>query len=989
MGGTFYQSKISYKVFLKQGLTILSFFAFLFFCFPSFARETNNLLILEPVIQGYVVDEPIEAIERNGTYYLPLIPFLQVLEFRLTEEEGGFFAGYFLSEKNIFSVDVKQHLAESQGKKITLPAKDVLIENDDVLLSIKTYETLFPVTLKVDMLGMQLEVASLEKLPLKRKEEAKKRRSQGYQTPKLDTFKNYAFDERWFSAPVLDINYRKTFSKLDIGGNNENTSNSDSYTVDMGMLFAGLDARATVFGDTTIKSGNPRARFSLGRTFLEDPKNMFNLVKLQMGDVVGFNSTLFSPSASGRGIFASSFKDLVMSSDKTIDINGPLSEGWEVELYLNDQLIGFKQTPKAGNYEFKSIPVSYGLNVFKLVFYGPYGEIRTEERRYYSGTSPVKKGEFGYIANAYQAGHYLLEDSEPFVNPSDKPTIDLSGYYGITDNITANAGYTLTYDSLNPDVSRQFATAGLQVIFEGASFQYNTLYDLKSEEVGHHVDVQGDIFIGDLLARYEYYGDLKSPSSFQGLAYLTELFEGRLTGVIPLISMPYYVSYQETKDENDMNNQTITARLSPNFLRYFNLTLEDVWQKNDFIISGSSNTVSMIFQAQFDKLGIHAGASYRTHPSDYLMDAGAKVDYLWDKNTYFRTEYRHDFRSRYSTADDLDTLTLGAARLFPFGGLTLDFSGSSDKNVTVSLGYNISFGKMPGTFSLFTNSQTKLSERSTVLARLKDESGLPVSDVQLIVNGVEKPVVTDENGEALIADIEPYQRTLVYANIEDVPDVALSPLGDTEKWVFRPGTVFALDIPFVHKGAIEGQLIRKNSRKSLRGYTLQLTNEHSAVVHETYSDVEGFFIFDEVLFGAYGLQILSPTGKVIERLGGIKLDAPIYTFEQGIEVTDVRSDIKPSAPVPVKLVRSSGTEDGFYVQLLAAYTEKNADDYWRDVQQKTTLLKGYSPIVVLRDLDDEAKELYRLRVGPFKAKGEAEILCGKLKQSKIDCFVTR
>lgn len=153
---------------------------------------------------------------------------------------------------------------------------------------------------------------------------------------------------------------------------------------------------------------------------MDEPKNALNLTTFEAGDVTGFNSTLFNNSVSGRGAYASSFKDLVLSADKTIDINGPLSDGWQVELYQNNQLIEFRQSSIGGRYQFANVPVSYGLNTFKLVFYGPYGEILTEERNYYSGTSPVKTGEFGYVLNAYQRDRYLFEGSEPYVSSSDK-----------------------------------------------------------------------------------------------------------------------------------------------------------------------------------------------------------------------------------------------------------------------------------------------------------------------------------------------------------------------------------------------------------------------------------------------------------------------------------------------------------------------------------------------------------------------------------------
>ena len=61
---------------------------------------------------------------------------------------------------------------------------------------------------------------------------------------------------------------------------------------------------------------------------------------------------------------------------------GDLPEGWEVELYQNRALIGFQQSRPDGLYEFNNVPLVFGLNEFRLVFYGPQGQRREETARF-------------------------------------------------------------------------------------------------------------------------------------------------------------------------------------------------------------------------------------------------------------------------------------------------------------------------------------------------------------------------------------------------------------------------------------------------------------------------------------------------------------------------------------------------------------------------------------------------------------------------------
>jgi hypothetical protein len=52
---------------------------------------------------------------------------------------------------------------------------------------------------------------------------------------------------------------------------------------------------------------------------------------------------------------------------------------WTVELYINNQLMDFTKADATGFFLFK-IPIVYGFTTVLLKFYGPFGEIRTEER---------------------------------------------------------------------------------------------------------------------------------------------------------------------------------------------------------------------------------------------------------------------------------------------------------------------------------------------------------------------------------------------------------------------------------------------------------------------------------------------------------------------------------------------------------------------------------------------------------------------------------
>lgn len=838
---------------LQAGL----FFLALFVGQGVFAAEE---LYLEPVIQGQHIEEWLPAFEQKGIYYVNVQELAGVLQVQLN---AGATSGQFMGQD--FKLDEAALTPEQQ---INVAGR--------TYLALGVYEKLWNIRLSADPFEMQLNVSADRDLPVTIGRQLAQRQENFLPAEPPDSFSNYEFDNRYFSPPVVDVAVGKGYTMSDINGSNERKDNSTSYQADFGMLAGGLDTYGSVFGDNTNNHYNPRARLTAGRTFLDEP-NKLNLVKFEAGDVTGFNSTLFNNSTSGRGAYASSFKDLVLSADKTIDLNGPLSDGWQVELYQNGQLVGFRQNGVAGRYQFANVPVSYGLNVFKLVFYGPFGEVVTEEREYYSGTSPVKRGEFGYTANAYQRDRYLFEQNEPFTNESDKGTVDYTGYYGLSDEISLIAAMSTTPDVVT-DEMRQFGAVGAQMAVAGASVQYNTLYGFENQAVGHHVDVQGNVYIGDIFARYDYYGDMYSPLSYYSDRYLKDIAEARLTGYIPWMQLPYYVSYLQGNDlEDDGKLQEARMRVSPNFWRYYNVSLENLWHKDD---SEKYDDVILLLQAQFNKLGFYSQVRYRVDPSTYFSSFNQQGSYRWNKYTYFQANWDHDCRSNYSEQDDLDTFSISAGRLFPVGGLTVTMSVDTERDAAVGLMYNLSLGKIPGRMQTFMNGQAKMSKRGTMFASIEDEAGNPIPNAKVQVSGVQEPVVTDESGGALITDMEPYAKTILKVDPASIEDVSLMPIDQEKKVVLRPGTVLPVKIVYVHKGGVEGLI--EVSDESYK-YRISLVDKEGKTVAVKTPETDGSFIFDEIIFGEYKLVVALSDGQIQKEVP-IKIDDAFYSMSEPIEV---------------------------------------------------------------------------------------------------------
>ena len=86
-----------------------------------------------------------------------------------------------------------------------------------------------------------------------------------------------------------------------------------------------------------------------------------------------------------------------------------MPDGWEAELYRNDQLIGYFQSRGDGRYEFLDVPLLYGQNRMEVVLYGPQGQIRREIKQMQVGIDSIPPQQTWYWAGFAQENADLIE----------------------------------------------------------------------------------------------------------------------------------------------------------------------------------------------------------------------------------------------------------------------------------------------------------------------------------------------------------------------------------------------------------------------------------------------------------------------------------------------------------------------------------------------------------------------------------------------------
>ena len=192
--------------------------------------------------------------------------------------------------------------------------------------------------------------------------------------------------------PFIDQTLRATIARS--GGDSSSVFQYSTFLTG-DLLFH--EADAYVFGD---QHGVQDVRATIGR---RDPERgllgPLHATEYAAGDVLFPGLELISvprfPAPCSRTIRSSSRTQFDRHTF------AGLPEGWDVELYQNRALIGFQQHRPDGLYEFDNVPLVFGLNEFRLIFYGPQGQRREETARFNIAESLTPAGELYYrvVAN--------------------------------------------------------------------------------------------------------------------------------------------------------------------------------------------------------------------------------------------------------------------------------------------------------------------------------------------------------------------------------------------------------------------------------------------------------------------------------------------------------------------------------------------------------------------------------------------------------------
>ena len=856
------------------------------------APDPQTLLLLQVQLDDLNLADGMAAYGLPEDPQLPVGELSRLLELDVdVSPSDGRITGRIGEARRALLVDLTTNTARIGPVQITLTPGDVVVEPGDIYVRASVLAKLLPLKFSVDARNLQMKVIATEVLPIQSRMQRLARLRQGGPKPAAPVMR---VDEPYklFSPPSFDV-------AVGLGVQAVDPKAQTQYDVRLGadFLYAGLQA---YFGS------DDTGRLTTGRVLLEkrsvdgDLLGPLHARVVDVGDVFTPGLSIGPRSLGGRGVEFSTVPLDQTNVFNRVDLRGELPIGDDVELYVNDVLQGSQNQAVNGQYEFLNVPLTQGVNVVRIVTYGPHGERNEETRIINAGGGLLRPGQTTLEFGAVDQNQPLLHigDVDPFIvdHITGKPRVVANLNYGLTQSLTLSAGGAVYTDQLG--VQRQLATGGLRTSIAG----FSTELDLAGDNLGGEgasIDLAGRLFGTNAVLRHsEYRGGLLDENNAEADLErpLTRRTELDLDRSVLFGGQPIPLSVRALRDQYADGG--------------------DAWITQ---VRGSASLGSILYSTGFeydhttDITGPDAGAL--TQALRGFVGVSTFRNYKWQVRANLDYNALPDFRlSGVQIVADRTISDVWALRL----GLTGTIDAPKDLGFLVGTTTKTKFGDLALTGQYDTHANAwRLGAQMNFgigydpgkgyqLTRSGPGSGGSVAFHAFIDangNGVydpgEKPVAnvtleggslkakTDADGRAFLSGFGAGPTARLLVGISEIDNQQVKTPPTVIEFSPRPGGVTQIEYPMRPTGEVMVSVKLRRPDKALVGLSATRVRlvDNKGVVYEGVTEFDGSVNFQDLPAGTYHLELdkdqaarlrmrlLAPVSVTIKPDGSITPDA--------------------------------------------------------------------------------------------------------------------
>lgn len=827
----------------------------------DFASESNEELIVAVL---YRKQEPLSdgmlAYAIGGDIALPLEQLMFLVEFPIkVSPDAQSASGWFIRENRLFSLDLNKGIVTSNGKQFPISQSQVRIEDGELYVPTKLLSEWFPLTIKSNLRALDVTIIPKESTAIDERIE-RKQRAFG------SVYQVYAKNPE-HHTPYKALTIPSVSASFGVGFNNsQDVGNTGDAAIraygDLAYMAAELALIANQDEITdarlTLSRRNPRGGL-LG---------YLDATEVELGDISGSSLPLISGNTSGRGARIARQPAGYVGNQETVTIDGILETNYSVELYRNNILINANQSGTGTRYEFKDLELLAGQNEFRLEFYGPQGQRRTEIKRFYMGANLLKKGEINYDVSLSQPGKTLFDVG---LNTSEHEELSVSARldYGVSRNLTISGGLAST-----PIASGQKV---LNYGFVGASTQFSGIYgnfDLATDEKGGtawSVQASTQLSKVSLSAKYVQYhnGFISNKTLNSDGRQISSSVNLSATSNPMRVGKNLYFNVGIRASQNTFTDQEWSRQFNLDVSSQFkNLMVANSLDYNQY--SGSSEdslTGQMRLNSRVGKLQLRLNGNYTLEPENKLQQFEAGVTYPLAKGFSASADFKEDYEA------DSKSISASLSKQFRFAtvGLSATRTMRADEKDDTTFYLTTSFSTFTDPKSRKTQFRNSLgasgaSRVTTFFDENRDgiynpgETTIPDINIGGYSNTRGK---TDAAGEALITTSFFGDWTDLKIDSASLPTADLMPGNAGVSVLNRPGVVTNVHLPLIRTGGVEGHITLSRADKSstpLSNIEIQALQKHPLtgelnVVATSYSAYDGFYSIADIPLGSTQLRI--------------------------------------------------------------------------------------------------------------------------------------
>ena len=920
-------------------------------------------LFVTTQIGDYLFGEMFAKKNRSNVRF-ELQSFFDILDFPITIGEQPFrAAGWFVSEDNSFELsfaDQDELWVKINDETYLVPQDSYELLDGEIYVDADTLAVWFEIKMSFDFVDLQVVFAPKQPLPIQRRLERQNRnlnRNQSNPLPVLPPKEDTGYTA--ISPQTLDALVSLNYSNDNLSG---------LYSIQGGRDLA-------YFHSNFFLSGNDREALTDARLVFSRESNSndllgpLNAAKLEIGDITGTRIGSGTTGAQSRGVAISNVASNSLNDIDFTNLAGEIQQDWDVELYRNGILLDQRLRVQSGRYEFNDVPLIFGVNDFELVFYGPQGQVRTEQQQYIIEGNLLGRNEIQYDVTLEDVGSSFLNIASNDQESETDLGYRLSGRYslGVTDYLSARLGHTNLFSA--DSNSNTYSLGGSLTINNdlllGGDLTYNDVggTSLNFSARTNVFDQSANLNI--LHSESETSEGKKKEQSELRFTLAGPIWQDRNRQ----LAHSTRLNHRDEFDDDQLTTlSTNLAYRIPGYSFNTNLDYSRIERSVDTVDSLQGGLSA---QTNINDVFTRFQINYSLLDEVKLLSAGTQFSWNLSEDIKSRLNLDYDFeqsvsRIRWQASLNQEHYTLAT-----------NLSWDDISKFSMSLQTRVSFGYAGNNTGYFLSSKQLSSRGSLVVRVFHDENTNGVYDegesllegVSVNAKQIYGKATTNERGIAVLAALSTSRATDIQIDNATLPDAFMISAVPGVSILPRAGFVDTFDFPVVYGSDIEGVVSIGEDEESAPYATVELLNSQGEVVRRTEAEYDGYYLFTEVHPGEYSVRVSNA-----------------YAQDRGLnpaEQLQIQLDNEGDLVSGLDFVLSRKDYNvGYTVNLGQFESLTILKVYWRLKQREiNAVINNLKPFYWL----DELTGRYQLNIGFFELVEDAGKICDLIGTESITC----